>query len=437
VTVMAFGSEAFWDRSLAPLFSREWIHEAVARTDRESDRQRRLTAESVVLLVVAMGLFREQSIVDLVWKFGLARSAPSDGPLRSNAITQARKRLGEEPVHALLERTAREWAVPSAETHRWRGLAIVGIDGTTMRVADSPENREAFGVHRCQHGRSSYPLLRCVALMALRSHLILDAILGAFKGTSEVGFAESLIPKIPDQSLTILDRGFWSVWLWSRITGEGTHRYWLIRAKSTARWRVIKTHAPGDERVEIQVPDEARSKHPSLPRTLHARAIRYHRRGFRPQVLLTSLLDPREWPAAEIIVLYHERWDLELALDEIKTETLQRKETLRSRTPTGVRQEMWGVFVGYNVVRHQMEQTANLANVAPVRISFVGVLRIVRERWLARTEGPRADVLRQMRSEVRWQALLILPPRRSERQYPRAVKRTMSPYPRKRVSQAA
>jgi hypothetical protein len=153
--------------------------------------------------------------------------------------------------------------------------------------------------------------------------------------------------------------------------------------------------------------------------------------------LRTSLLDPREWPAAEIIVLYHERWDLELALDEIKTETLQRKETLRSRTPTGVRQEMWGVFVGYNVVRHQMEQTANLANVAPVRISFVGVLRIVRERWLARTEGPRADVLRQMRSEVRWQALLILPPRRSERQYPRAVKRTMSPYPRKRVSQAA
>jgi hypothetical protein len=98
---------------------------------------------------------------------------------------------------------------------------------------------------------------------------------------------------------------------------------------------------------------------------------------------------------------------------------------------------MWGVFVGYNVIRHEMEQTANLANVAPVRIRFVGMLRIVRERWLASTESARSEVLRHMRSDVRWQALLILPQRRSERQYPRVVKRTMSPYPRKRVSRAA
>jgi hypothetical protein len=430
----ALDGGALWE-GLSQLFASEWVREAVTSADRQSRRERRLPAESVVRLVVAMGLFREQSAAELACKFDLARSVSGDGPLRSNAIAGARRRVGEAPLRALAERTAEAWALPSAAAHRWRGLAVLGGDGTTLNVADTPANREAFGVHRNQHG-SSYPLLRWMVLMALRSRMIVAAVAAPYKGTAEVVLMEELLTKIPDHSLTVFDRGFLSMWLLSRVRDEGRERHWLTRAKSATRWRVVETYAPGDVLVEIKAPDEARRKHPSLPRTWRARALHYHRKGFRPQVLLTSLRDPVRWPAAEVVALYHERWELELGFDEIKTETLQREETLRSRTPDGVRQELWGLVVGYNLVRREIERTAARAAVPPTRISFVGVLRAVRERWVAAACERGAEVWRRMESGRAWLALFILPPRRSARQYPRAVKKTMSPYPRRKAATA-
>lgn len=424
--------EALWD-GIARLRSSAWIAEALRKTDRQTKRDRRLSAESVVMLAVLMGLYREQSIVDLVWKFGLARCAADERPLRSNAITKGRERVGDAPVHALAQRTGTEWAIPSALAHRWRGLALFGIDGSTLRVADSDENRRTFGVHSGGRGGGGLPLLRMVALMALQTHLIVEAVIGGFKGTSEVAFGEQLLPAIVGDSLTLLDRGFLSVWLLHRITSEGCNRHWLTRIKKTTRWTVIQTYGPGDQLVEIKTPDEARRKHPTLPRTWRARLIEYHRAGFRPQALLTSLLDPHQWPAAEIVELYHVRWELELGLDEIKTELLQRKEALRSRTAVGVRQEFWGIIVGYNIIRHEMVRIARHLDVPPVRISFVFVLRVVRERQLLESQmhiGQTAIVARWLRD------LLVLPVRRA-RQYPRAVRKKMTAYPTKRTSAAA
>jgi hypothetical protein len=176
----------------------------------------------------------------------------------------------------------------------------------------------------------------------------------------------------------------------------------------------------------------AREANPHLPRKWYARAIQYQRRGFPPQILLTSLLEPELYPAKEIAALYHERWEIELGYDEVKTKMLDRQEAIRSRTPAGVGQELWGVALGYNLVRLEMVRIAEEADVPPNRISFVMALRLIRDEWLwsaVASPGAIPRHLRELRAEV---LHFVLPPRRSERRYPRAVKIKMSNYARKR-----
>jgi len=160
--------------------------------------------------------------------------------------------------------------------------------------------------------------------------------------------------------------------------------------------------------------------------------VRYQRPGFRPQTLLTSLLDPASYPAAEIAELYHERWELELGFDEIKTHTLEREEALRSRAPERVRQEVWGLAIAYNLLRLHMQHVAQRERVAPSRISFRHTLLLVRNFWqlTAWLTSP-GNLPRRLEGLHQELALLILPPRRPRR-YPRAVKIKMSSYPRSR-----
>jgi hypothetical protein len=161
------------------------------------------------------------------------------------------------------------------------------------------------------------------------------------------------------------------------------------------------------------------------------RAIRYQRKGFRPQTLLTSLTDPLAYPAAEIVALYHERWEIELGYDEVKTVMLDREETTRSKTPRGVTQELWGLALAYNLVRLEMERIAAEAGVTPDRISFKSALLYIEHALLTlslASPGRIPEHLRRLREDI---AHFILPKRR-RRSYPRAVKIKMSNYPRKR-----
>jgi len=184
----------------------------------------------------------------------------------------------------------------------------------------------------------------------------------------------------------------------------------------------------------MKVSAAARRKDPSLPKVWTARAVRYQRRGFPPQWLLTSLLDAVAYPAREIAALYHERWEVELAYDEIKCEMLEREETIRSKSPERVEQEVWGILLAYNLIRLEMERVADEAGVEPTRVSFVTSLHLIRDEciWSASASpGAIPRHLRKLRSNL---ARFILPPRRSERRYPRAVKIKMSSYPCKRAS---
>jgi hypothetical protein len=419
----------------ADSLDRHWIEQALAATGTATVRRRKLPAEQVVWIVIGMALFRDRSIQEVVHHLELALPGRAATARRasatSSAVVQARDRLGPAPLATLFEQTAARWAGDSADAHRWRGLAIYGVDGSALRVPDTPENEAAFGRPGSGRGPAGYPQLRLVVLMVLRSHLLAGLNLGPWS-VGETTLAEPLWEKLPDRSLTILDRGFLSYALLHRLATSGPERHWLIRAKSNLQWRTVKRLGPNDELVEILVSRQTRRAHPELPEPLLVRAVRYQRQGFQPQTLLTSLLDPLVYPAAEIAELYHERWELELGFDEIKTHTLEREEALRSRAPERVRQEVWGLAIAYNLLRLHMQHVAQRQRVVPSRISFRHTLLLVRNFWqLTAWLASPGNLPRRLEGLHQELALLILPPRRPRR-YPRAVKIKMSNYPRTR-----
>lgn len=415
-----------------------WVEEALLSTGTATLRRRRLPAEQTVWLLLGMAVMRDLPITKVAQQLDVALPGP-DGSrtVASSALSQARARLGADPMEWLFLRSAEEWAHRSADADRWRGLALYGVDGTTLRVADSPENRAHFGGQdsgRHDGGRiertSGYPLMRLVVAMALRSHVLAGAVFGPYS-TDERTYAASLWESIPDRSLVLIDRHHLQASVLVPLMTTGVDRHWMTRAKSSTKFRVIRRLGKGDELVEITVSSEARRKDPSLPTHYDVRAIRYQRKGYQPQTLLTSLVDDERFPASELRALYHERWELELGFDELKTDMLERLETIRSKTPIAVAQEMWGLLIAYNLIRLEMQRIAVEFAVAPTRISFVASLRHCVEQWHLATLASPGRIPGHLATATDRMRAFVLPPRRPERVYPRAVKIKMSNYARK------
>ena len=245
-------------------------------------------------------MFRDSSIADVVSRLDLALPGRPGTTASKSSVADARVRLGSEPMKWLFETSAAKWSTEAASEARWRGLALYGVDGSSLRVPDSAENRSTFGG---QSGRenteSGYPLVRIVTLMALRSHLLRCVVVCPYAKTSEVTVAAPLFAHLPDQTLTIVDKAYLSAAVLLGIQRGGAERHWLTRAMKTTSYEVIET-----------------------------------------------------------VALYHERWEREVGYDEMKTHMLNREEAIRSRTPEGVRQELWGLFLAYNMVRLEMARVA-------------------------------------------------------------------------------
>lgn len=411
----------------------EWVEEALLATGTATVRRRRLPAEQVLWLVVGMALMRNESMERIVEWLNLAMPAGRGEPVAKSAITQARQRLGEDPVAYLFVVTAAVWAVESAERRRWRGLSLWGADGSTLRVPDSPENWKAFGgqLGNGERNGSAYPTVRVLALMALRSHLLAALRFDEYH-VGEGTLAQDLWRELPDDAVVLLDRNFLAAHQLVGVVRSGRNRHWVTRAKTQTRLRRIRRLGANDELVEIELSDQTRRAHPDLPDQWVVRAIRYQRKGFPPSTLLTSLADPMAYPANEIVTLYHDRWELEIGYDEVKTHMLAREEAIRSRTPAGVRQEVWGIALAYNLVRLEMQRAADEAHVEPTRISFVNALALVRYTLLISSTPPIAPGKIPARlTDLRRQLKLLVLPERRARSYPRAVKIKMSAYNRK------
>jgi hypothetical protein len=407
-----------------------WVRRVLASTGMGSMRRRKLPAESVVWLVIGMALLRDRSIDEVVRHLDLVCPEPEETRVVSHAaVIQARERLGCAPLAVLFSDTAKCWAGKAADELRWRGLAVYGVDGTTLLIPDTEENEIVFG--RPRNGRSvgAYPQLRLVALMVLRAHLLADLVPGSYT-TGEQTLARELWKRLPARCVVVVDKGFINYLVFHSIQSEAADRHWLCRASAHLKWKVVRALGPDDDLVEITLHQALRKAHPELPESIFARAIRYQRRGFRPEVLLTSLLDPQAYPAHEIVDLYHERWELEIGFDEVKTHALERIETLRSKAPSRVLQELWGLGIAYNLVRQEMLRVANRLALPPRRISFRHSLMLIRNflvtAWFA-SPGVLPKRMETLHQEI---ALLVLPERRPRR-YAREVKIKMSNFPKK------
>ena len=185
---------------------RSWIDEALAATGSASIRRRKLPADQAVWLVVGMALYEDRPIRDVVDHLSLV--LPGVESLAPSAITQARHRLGPEPMEWLFRRVAHTWSNVGGG-NEYSGLSLYAVDGTCLRVQDTDENFAHFGKPGSRNGSgdAGYPQARLACLMNLETRLLVDASFGPY-ATSEHELARSLWDSVPDNSLTILDRGF-------------------------------------------------------------------------------------------------------------------------------------------------------------------------------------------------------------------------------------
>lgn len=407
-----------------------WIEQALQETGTLSIRHRRLPAQQVVWLILGMALFADRSIPAVMSHlrlYGKNPGTPFDQPPTAGAIVQARDRLGEAPLQQLFEITADHWLQAGQTEHLFHGLRTLAMDGSHLIVPDSFDNAEAFGIPRSGRSLGAFPQLRVVTLMDTYTHLALRAQLGPWD-VGEPTLAKSLMAQLPDDTLLLVDMGLCGYEMLARVSAQGGRRFWMTRKKSNVRYRVVKSLGPDEELVVLSRP---RGLDPSLPPELTARAIHYHWPGYRPQTLLTSLLSPQHFPASELVAHYHERWEAEISLDEVKTHLLgSQAPQLRSRSPQRVRQEAWGLLVLYNLVRLQMLRVAQEHGVSARQLSFRFAALLIGNVWSCAWLTPPGTIYGLMSEMERNFKFLLLPPRRP-RTNRREVKRKMSNYPKK------
>ncbi|TVO63043.1 IS4 family transposase [Denitromonas ohlonensis] len=397
-----------------------WIEQALDLTGTASVRRRRLPAEQVVWLVIALALYRGQSMPEVLATLDLALPQAADRPVSKSAVTQARQRLGAPAMQWLFARSARAWCDQDARRHAWKGLSLWAVDGTTFRAPDSTENRAHFGAQGYASGKvASYPQVRAVSVTAIPTHLVSDIAFGPY-GQNEMLYAKTLIERIADHSLTVFDRGFLSAEILLGLTMGGQGRHYLIPAKSNTKWEKLSGSAD-DCLVRMRVSPQARAKAPQLPEYWTARAVRVVSTSGKERVLLTSLLDRRRFPAKALAECYRRRWEIETSYRELKHSMLGEALTLRSAQPAGIEQEIWGALIAYNLVRLEMAKAAIEARVEPTDLSFLRALHILQHEmiWAA---GMAPGKLPAHLNRLRKRLQFAIVEKRRGRQSPRQVK---------------
>jgi hypothetical protein len=295
------------------------------------------------------------------------------------------------------------------------------MDGTTLRTHDTADHREHFGAQLYASGTvASYPQVRGVTLTALPTHLIYSAVFGPYS-TNEMLYAKQLVDDIPDESLTVFDRGFLSAEILCALTGAGTERHFIIPAKSNTKWEALEDNA-NDTLVRMRVSPQARAKRPELPEFWEARAITVVDSQGRQRILLTSLRDRRRYKPADIAACYERRWGIETSYRELKQTMLGTALTLRSKTVEGVYQEIWGTLIAYNLIRLEIAKAALVVKCEPTEVSFIRAFHLIQFElhWAAtsRSYGKLPATMKHLRERL----VSLLNDERPDRKCDRAVK---------------
>jgi hypothetical protein len=368
---------------LAKTFPLRQVKAVLAAQGRASRRLRELPAHVVVYYVICLALFMQVSYCEvlrcllegLTWLLGPGQAVRVTG---KSGISQARTRLGWEVMRQLHEEVVRPIAVDATKGAWYRRWRLVSLDGSTLDVADEKENEQAFGCPSASRGASAYPQIRFVSLVENGTHVLFGTRMAEYT-TGEVTLAQEVVPSLQKGMLCLADRNFFGFALWDRARATGADLLW--RVKKNMRLAVEERLPDGSYRSRLYASERDRRHRTS---GVVVRVIEYQLEGIADAEpiyrLVTTLLDPTAAPAEELAALYHERWEIETALDELKTHLRGAKIVLRSKTPDLVRQEFYGLLLAHFAVRGLMHEAALNAGEDPDRLSFVHAVRVIRRK---------------------------------------------------------
>jgi Insertion element 4 transposase N-terminal/Transposase DDE domain len=395
-----------------------------------------LTFEVTCWLVLAMGLLTDLPLRQ-VFKAARRLYPGEDTPHRST-LCKARQRLGVAPVRLLFERLARPLAGPDTPGAFYKGLRLMGLDGVIYNVPDSDANAAAFGYPQGGRGQGAFPQVRKLSLVELGTHAEQALVVKGIKekDSGEQSMAPTLFHHLRPGMLLLWDRGFFSYLLWQGVLLRSCEL--LARVSTRLVLRPTQPLPDGSHLARLYPSAHDRSQERW---GIVVRVIRYthtdpRRVGCGQQhVLLTTLLDAQTWPAQELIVLYHERWEIELTFDEQKTHQTPPRPTkpahLRSETPLGVLQELYALAIAHYATRDLMAGAAAQEGLDPDRLSFVGCLQIVRTRLPECPAEPAAG--RRWQETLRGELGKERTEPRRHRINPRVVRIKMSKFKKKRL----
>ena len=406
----------------------EWVEKSLSLSSHATIRRRRLPEDMVLWLVIGMAMFRNEPINEVARRLNIcADGLATDELLARSGLSQARQRLGEEPMKWLFKRCACVWGQERYPQDNWHGLQLFAIDGALFRTQDTPELRTHFGSGNTGDERQTpFPMLRLVALMNVRSHVIADATISPYR-KNDMRVAEALIGGIPERSITLLDKGFFSANLLLEISRNGDQRHWLIPAKKNCVYEVVEAYGNGDCLIKMRVSAEARKRNPSLPEHWTARAVTYEVGG-KQKTVLTSL-PAAQYSAKQVAALYHERWEIELGFRDIKSSMQHNAITLRSKKVDLVYQELWGLMLAYNLIRREASQAAVEHNRTPSEISFKFAFQFIATQLIVMAGAVSPGHTPRRLKELRGSLATLFIEKRPRPSRPRAVKISKTRYP--------
>ncbi len=367
---------------IAKAFPPERVRQILAETGTASERERDLPAQVMVYYAIALALYMGSSTREVLrclleglrWLWGTEAVKVAG----RSGISQARTRLGEAPLQRLYEQVVQPIAARATKGAWYRAWRLVSLDGSCLDVADTEENRASFGCPGASRGESAFPQLRFVALVENGTHVLFGARLGRC-ADGETTLAHDVLRGLRPGMLCLADRQFFGHALWQAAAATGADLLW--RVKHNLRLPRTSVLADGSYLTTIYSSDKNR-RHGS--NGIRVRVVEYRLEGVAEAEplyrLVTTILDPAQAPAAALAALYHERWEIEGALDELKTHLRGAGVVLRSKTPALARQEFWGLLLAHFAVRGLMHEAALQAAEDPDRLSFSHAVRVVRRK---------------------------------------------------------
>jgi hypothetical protein len=409
------------------------LQEVLTECEAWEQREKKLNMQAMTYLIIALALYPQCSIRE-VWRrlcegLSSSTSQPDEVPT-AGALCQRRKQLGVTALRTLFTRCVRPVALPQTRSAFRFGLRLVAVDGLLENIADTDANRTVYPYHCLdEFSRSPFPQIRCLALMECGTHVIFDVETSTVQ-LGEISSVLTLIHRsLTPEMLLLCDAGICCSQVLIQARRRGAH---VLGRLDSVTWKKpwVRLH-DGSYLVKVYYDSKHQCRH-----ALTVRVIEYQVKDPRtgqlsePIRLVTTLLDPNQYPLEALIRVYHERWEIEQAFDEVKTHLCLSARTLRSQTPQGVEQEFYGLLLAYFAVRSLMYLAALQADWDPDEVSFVQTINVLqRSQWrLMQASCCQRPALREaLLQEVRQERV---PPRRL-RWSARVVKRTRSRYERK------